>query len=95
MTDDYALNENSAYKYKKYQNTRKGKHITRELRIILTRYDLKLADVPNLDKTHSYLEVAEEEVETWDNWSHDLKQLVSSTLQEIFISGQQRLLNIV
>ena len=36
-----------------------------------SRYDLKLADIPNLDKTHSYLEVAEEEVETWDNWSND------------------------
>ncbi|XP_063677273.1 E3 ubiquitin-protein ligase HERC2-like isoform X2 [Bolinopsis microptera] len=39
------------------------------------RYDLKLADVPNLDKTHSYLEVAEEEIETWESWIADMKSL--------------------
>ena len=43
----------------------------------IIRYDLKLADVPNLDKTHSYLEVAEEEIETWESWLNDMNNLVT------------------
>lgn len=41
--------------------------------------------MPNLDKTHSYLEVAEEEIETWESWIADMKSLVrNSFILDIF-----------